>query len=117
MTYITLVVAVLATLGVVFLLKKSGKPAAKEPVRRQAAALSPKLPITPSATPQAAPQPALRTITRTANPHIEAMLKGFEFTRNADLSAEEAKAVVDMLVRIPRPPSALHKLVSPEFLA
>jgi HD-like signal output (HDOD) protein len=111
------VVAVLAALGLVFLLKKSGKPAAKEPVRRQAATLPPKPAITPSATPQAAPQPALRTITRAANPHIEAMLKGFEFTRSADLSAEEAKAVVDMLVRIPRPPSALHKLVSPEFLA
>ena len=121
MTYISLVLAVLAAVVVVYLLKKSKKPdgaVAPRPADRPlsepppARTLPPRSPAAPSGT-----QPALRAIVRAANPHIEAMLKGFEFTRSADLPKEEAKAVVEMLSRIPRPPSALHKLVSPAFLA
>jgi len=115
-TYLTLVLAVLAAIGVVFLLKK-GSTQVKEPARRQAPGLPPNTAPVFQPPLVAKPQPAVRSIVRVANPQIEAMLKGFEFTRSADLSKEEAQAVVDLLVRIPRPPSALHKLVSPEFLA
>jgi HD-like signal output (HDOD) protein len=45
------------------------------------------------------------------------MLRGFALTRSADLPSEDAAAIKAMLSRIPRPPHALHKLVSPEFLA
>ena len=45
------------------------------------------------------------------------MLRDFVLVRAADLPAQDAQAVAELLSRIPRPPSALHKLVSPDFLA
>jgi HD-like signal output (HDOD) protein len=45
------------------------------------------------------------------------MLRDFSLTRSADLPGDDAAAIMAMLSRIPRPPQALHKLVSPEFLA
>lgn len=52
-----------------------------------------------------------------ASPQVQALLKDFTLARAADLPTDDAAAIMAMLSRIPRPPSALHKLVSPEFLA
>ena len=130
MTYISLILAVLAAVAVFLLLRKGGH-SAKAPQRRDAESAKtsanlhglplvsspPLAPLPQVEETSPAAQPARRSIVRTVNPHVEAMLKDFEFTRSADLPREEARAVVDMLSRIPRPPSALHKLVSPAFLA
>jgi HD-like signal output (HDOD) protein len=72
------------------------------------------MPAAPAAT---AAKPNLRPIVRRASPQIDAMLRDFALTRSADLPAEDAAAIMSMLSRIPRPPHALHKLISPEFLA
>ena len=130
MTYISLILAVLAAAAVFLLLRKGGH-STDAPQRRAAestkastnlhvlpvAASAPLAPLPQVEENSPTNQPARRSIVRTVNPHVEAMLKDFEFTRSADLPREEAHAVVEMLSRIPRPPSALHKLVSPAFLA
>jgi len=129
LTYISLVLAVLAAVVAIFLLKRGGKPA-DAPLRRPAdghsadrslvaqpvAAPVPRLaplPQVPEAVP--ATKPALRSIVRTVNPHVEAMLKDFTFTRSADLPRDEAKAVVEMLSRIPRPPAHCTNWFPPLF--
>jgi len=130
LTYISLILAVLAAVAVFLLLRKGGH-STDAPQRRAAegakastnlhvlpvAASAPLAPLPQVEENSPTNQPARRSIVRTVNPHVEAMLKDFEFTRSADLPREEAHAVVEMLSRIPRPPSALHKLVSPAFLA
>lgn len=115
MAYTALIwVVVLAVAALVFALLRRSPPAPKR---------------TP-ATPQPAPsRPAaelvtlppddtgLRSIVRPASPHIAALLQDFTLVRCDALAPQEARAVGELLHRIPRPPSALHKLASPDFLA
>jgi HD-like signal output (HDOD) protein len=107
-------VAVLAAWGLFLLLKRDGKnysAPARAPARQHAEA---------SASPRAAPVAAaaeLRPMVRVANAQLEAMLHDLELTRAADLPTEDASSIMALLDRIPRPPSALHKLVAPAFLA
>jgi HD-like signal output (HDOD) protein len=123
-----LLVAALAVLGLLLLLKQNGKPdqgATRLSDRRIAdTSEAPTAPlVAPLPTPNPAPaQPTsptdgLRSIVRLAGPQLEAMLQGFEVTRAADLPATDAAAIRALLARIPRPPSALHKLISPTFVA
>jgi HD-like signal output (HDOD) protein len=60
---------------------------------------------------------ALQPVVRTVDPHVESMLKDFVLAHGADLPAQDARDIGALLSRIPRPPSALHKLVSPQYLA
>ena len=116
MNYLSLLLAGLAAVAVFFLLRKKRDPAAPiPPVERKA---SPAPLTAPASVPIEAPaKPNLRPIVRPASPQINARLKNFSPTRSVDLPSEDAEAIMAMLSRIPRPPHALHKLVSPEFLA
>jgi HD-like signal output (HDOD) protein len=115
LNYLTLLLAGFAAVAVLFLLKKKSDPAGShEPGKKAAPEKSLR-----AAPIQALPEPEtrLRPIVRMASPQIDAMLRGFTLNRSADLPEEDAAAIMAMLGRIPRPPHALHKLVSPEFLA
>lgn len=112
----SLLFAVLAAVVVAILLRKA---------RNKSAGAQPAPVHRPPTTPQAKPTPPSvantpstgpRPIVRVASAHIEAMFKDFTLAKSSDLSTEEASAVMVLLSRIPRPPNALHKLVSPEFL-
>ncbi len=107
----------LAATGLLLLLAKKSGASVRPQVRRPARA-APAMPSEGVATQPAAPAALTRPpIVRTVNPQVEAMLQAFEPTRAADLPAADAAAIRNLLVRIPRPPNALHKLVSPAFLA
>jgi HD-like signal output (HDOD) protein len=119
LNYVSLLLAALAAAVVILLLKRSGKsdgPPARVPAKG--------IPADPYAAPRAAQsapdntptREGPRAIVRVVSPQLEAMLSDFKLARSADLPREEALAIMAMLDRIPRPPSALHKLVSPEFL-
>lgn len=112
----SLLLVALAAVAVLVLLKRSGKgkPPAESPPEPPPAPLS--RPAQPSAVEAAAPT-GPRAIVRMASPHIEAILRDFTLAQSADLPPQEAAAIMVMLSRIPRPPNALHKLVSPAFLA
>ena len=114
MNYISLLLAVLAAVAVLFLLKRKHDPAAPAAPEKKAASAPKPLRAMPI---EATDKAALRPIVRRASPQIDAMLRDFALTRSADLPGEDAAAIMAMLGRIPRPPHALHKLVSPEFLA
>lgn len=116
MNYIPLVLAVLAALAVLWLLKRP-RTGEREPDRmpvKKPSETPPTFPV-PSVETEAKPGP--RPIVRIASSQIDSMLKGFTPTRSADLPKEDVNAIVAMLSRIPRPPNAMHKLVSPDFLA
>lgn len=66
--------------------------------------------------PASAAQPVQRTMVRDVNLHLKSMLQDFKLTRASDLPAHDAQAIRELLGRIPRPPSALHKLVSSQYL-
>lgn len=122
MVYAVLIGLVVAALAAYFFVRSRGSQA---PALRQAVPQSRSLDRPVSAPAAAAVAPAAatvapteaRTIVRTANPQIAAMLKDFVLVRSADMPADEARATSELLSRIPRPPSALHKLVSPQFLS
>jgi len=128
--YLILVLVALAAAVAIYIVKRganagrdtepaSARAAIPEPVK-PAPAPAVSAPATAPTISPAAPassKPAMRGIVRAADTHIAAMLNGFEWAHSADLSKQEAAEIVDVLQRIPRPPSALHKLVSPEFLA
>lgn len=123
MNYLLLVFVLLAAV-VVFLVTRSKKGAdratrAAPSKPLPAAPVAPKAAPTPNPKPQAdAAQPAqLRSIVRGANPQIEALVHSITLTRASDLPAQEAQDIRLLLSRIPRPPTAMHKLVSPEYLA
>ena len=115
MNYFSLLLAVLAAVAVLFLLTKKRDPAAPKQSEKKVVSAPP----APSRVIQANAETrsSLRSIVRLASPQISAMLRSFALTRSADLPSEDAAAIMAMLSRIPRPPHALHKLVSPEFLA
>jgi HD-like signal output (HDOD) protein len=119
LNYVSLLLAVLAAAVVIFLIKRSGKsddpPARVPPNSIPTQAPAPSRPAT--MTPDSAPvREGPRAIVRVVSPQIEAMLADFKLARSAELTRNDAQAIMAMLDRIPRPPSALHKLVSPEFL-
>ena len=114
MNYISLLLAGLAAVVVLFLLKKRREPSARTETERSKAPQPKPVVATPAST---VANPGLRPIVRRTSPQIDAMLRDFALTRSADLPGEDAAAIMAMLSRIPRPPHALHKLVSPEFLA
>jgi HD-like signal output (HDOD) protein len=62
-------------------------------------------------------KPVPPSIVRHANPQVAAMLRDFKLVHSTELPPQEARATAELLGRIPRPPSALHKLVSPDYLA
>lgn len=111
--YTSLIWLAVAALAAYFFLRSRKQP--KD--RARTAPIQSPAPAKPAPAAQPSAEPGLRSIVRTANPHIAAMLKGFEPVRAGDLPPDEAHAVGELLSRIPRPPSALHKLVSPEYLA
>lgn len=115
MIIVVLLLAAVAVVGLLVLLTKQGNghQSAPAPIRR-ALATAPDLGATPAATTAATPS---RTIVRVASPQIEALLKDFVPNLASDLPAEDAASISTLLDQIPRPPSALHKLVSPAFLA
>ena len=115
LNYFSLLLAVLAAVAVLFLLTKKRDPAAPKQSEKKVVSAPP----APSRVIQANAETrsSLRSIVRLASPQISAMLRSFALTRSADLPSEDAAAIMAMLSRIPRPPHALHKLVSPEFLA
>ena len=136
MIYLILVLVALVAAVVVYLLKRGGgagaspsapaspssapkpiAPARPGPVAAKPVAPAPVAVPAPPLAPATSATAAKRAIVRTADVHIKAMLQGFEWAYSADLSQNEISEIVDVLQRIPRPPSALHKLVSPEFLA
>ncbi len=115
LNYLSLLLAVLAAVAAFLLLKKKPDPAAPKRSERKTA-FEPK--ALPTVIPAAVePKSNLHPIVRLASPQIGAMLRSFALTRSADLPSEDAVVIMSMLSRIPRPPHALHKLVSPEFLA
>ena len=119
MNYVSLLLAALAAAVVVLLIKRSGKsdvPPARVPAKGIPANPHAAPRAAPSAPAQAPPREGPRAIVRVVSPQLEAMLSDFKLARSAELPREEALAIMAMLDRIPRPPSALHKLVSPEFL-
>jgi HD-like signal output (HDOD) protein len=68
----------------------------------------------PLATPAAAqPQPVARRAWRP----IPAVLREFRFVRQSELESEKIRELTARLRTLPRPPSALHKLVSADFLS
>jgi HD-like signal output (HDOD) protein len=112
--------AALAVAVLIFFLRKGSKDAAS--VAEQLAehvAVEVPTPIhaAPSVSTPNPVAPAAKGLVRRASPQIQAMIRDFKLARSADLSKEDATSIVRLLSRIPRPPSALHKLVSPEFLA
>ncbi|RFO98186.1 hypothetical protein DIC66_05590 [Rhodoferax lacus] len=120
MNYLTVLLVALGA-AALFLFFRPGKrnaprtrtaPAGVKPaqtsLRRASAAIS---------APMAAKPSVAHPVIRAANPHIASMLRGFVPTRGADLPAQDAQDIGALLSRIPRPPSALHKLVSPQYLA
>jgi HD-like signal output (HDOD) protein len=109
-----LLLAVLAVLGLFFLLKRSSNSLPAYRPERQPAA---KTTATRAASGTAATVQELHPIVRIANPQIEALLKDFVPNLAADLPAADAASIRTLLDQIPRPPSALHKLVSPAFLS
>jgi HD-like signal output (HDOD) protein len=114
LNYISLLLAVLAAVAVLSLLKKKRDPTApKQSQRKVVSAPQPERTV-PA---EAEIKPNLRPIVRPASPQISAMLRSFSLTRSGDLPSADAAAIMAMLSRIRRPPHALHKLVSPEFLA
>jgi HD-like signal output (HDOD) protein len=114
LNYLSLLLAALAAVVVLFLLKKRHRPAASVASKRNAGPTPKSLRAVPA---EAAPKPGLHPIVRRASPQIDAMLRDFALTRSADLPSADAAAIMAMLSRIPRPPHALHKLISPEFIA
>lgn len=126
MNYLILVFVLLAAV-VVFFVTRSGKSSSRtkraSPPQPSASAAKP-API-PQPKPlqdaanaaQAAQTAQLRSIVRGANPQLEAMVSGVKLARASDLPAQEAQDIRLLLGRIPRPPTAMHKLVSPEYLA
>lgn len=119
MNYLLLALGLLAAAAVVFF-ARSRKDAPPRPRPAPASAAASKAPPQAAAPPAALPpdaKPALRAIVRTANPLVENMLKAFPLVRSADLPAQDVQTIGALLSKIPRPPSALHKLVSPVFLA
>jgi HD-like signal output (HDOD) protein len=117
LNYLSLLFAVLAAVAVFFLLKKKRNPAAPAESGKRSVPVphSPRTVATVAT--EAHAKPHSRPIVRVASPQISAMLRNFALTRSEDLPAEDTLAIMAMLIRIPRPPHALHKLVSPEFLA
>jgi HD-like signal output (HDOD) protein len=113
--YLSLLLAGLAAAAVVFLLTRKNKAAAptRMPDARPGTTVQPPPPLAAKGVPSAVP----RALVRVSSPQIEAMLREFTLARRADLPEEDAAAIMSLLSRIPRPPNALHKLVSPEFLA
>lgn len=114
LNYISLLLAVVAAVAVLFLLKKKRDPTAPKPLQQK---VVPAPQAERTAPAEAEIKSSLRPIVRLASPQISAMLRNFSLTRGADLPSADAAAIMAMLSRIPRPPHALHKLVSPEFLA
>jgi HD-like signal output (HDOD) protein len=128
---VLLVLAALAALGLPFLLKKNGsKPGLAARVPQHPPGMGNTIGNGVGSSignsqhappPTEAPAPmwpaGQRPIVRGVSPHIEAMLRDFEPTRAEDLPPADAVAIMALLDRIPRPPGALHKLVSPAFLA
>ena len=121
MNYLFLALGLLAAAALYLFARprKDSAPPAR-PTPASVAIAKPASQAPPVPTPAVAPpdaKPALRSIVRTANPLVEDMLKTFPLVRSADLPAQEVQAIGALLGQIPRPPSALHKLVSPVFLA
>ena len=106
MTFVLIGIAVLvAAIALYFSLKTSTKvmpprpaPALRAPVQHSGTRAP--LPVAPVAI---APMPEA--------------LSRFRLVRHTELAPAQADAILARLRLIPRPPSALHKLVSPEFLA
>jgi HD-like signal output (HDOD) protein len=115
LNYLSLLLAVFAAVAVFFLLKKKRDPVA--PIQSDRRIASEPKSLRSVIPDDSEPKSSLRPIVRLASPQINAMLRSFALTRSADLPSEDATAIMAMLRRIPRPPHALHKLVSPEFLA
>jgi len=124
-TVVLITVLVLAAFAAIFLIRLLRKPAPApqrpdNPAGRAAQRASAPLAAPPSPL-AAAPAPPLTAgatgIVRKAQPQLESMLRDFQLLRASDLPPEEARAVGALLGRIPRPPSALQKLTSPDYLA
>jgi len=120
MNYMTVLLVALGAAAVVLLLRPSKRSAPQTRTARPIARPTLQTSRMASADVQS-PVPAtastVRPVVRTANPHIESMLRDFVLTHSADLPAQDARDIGSLLSRIPRPPSALHKLVSPQYLA
>jgi HD-like signal output (HDOD) protein len=114
LNYLSLLLAAVAAVAVFFLIRKKPDSTAPLASEKRAAPVYKALREAPLET---ASKPSLRPIVRPASPQISAMLRSFALTRSADLPSEDAASIMALLRRIPRPPHALHKLVSPEFLA
>ena len=109
MTFVLIGIAVLvAAIALYFSLKKPAKanpPRPASPLRA---------PVAPSGA--RVPLPAVPVAPVAIAPMPEA-LRHFRLVRHTELAPAQADAIMARLRLIPRPPSALHKLVSPEFLA
>ena len=117
MNYLSLVLAALAAVAVAYLLSRPRKAAAKAaPTPRPPSAAHPST-AGRTASSTTAPQPDPHPLVRTESPQFEALLGSFHRALGAELPLRDAEEIGSLLARIPRPPSALHKLVSPQFLA
>ena len=105
MTWIALAVAVAALLF--FVLRPRSQPATQAPLQRAVPAVSSTHVVTPQPT-MAVPRPP--TV-------LPPALEAFYPRQPEELEPARREALLADLARIPRPPRALHQLVSPEFLA
>lgn len=103
---IWIALAAVAALLMFFVLRPRSRTVAQAPLRR--AAVVPGMPV--AASPPAA---TLAPPSTPAPPALEA----FYARQPEELEPARREALLADLARIPRPPMALHKLVSPEFLA
>lgn len=106
MTFVLIGIAVLmAAIALYFSLQKSTKA----------------IPPRPAQAPRAPVEQGGVRVQRAASPvattPVPEALSRFRLVRHTELAPAQAAAIMARLRLIPRPPSALHKLVSPEFLA
>lgn len=111
MNYLSLLLAAVAIAAIYLFVRPRKRPAAAPPpdISRTHTAAPGSTPLATSTGP--------RPILRPMNLQVQAMLGDCVLTQASDLPAPDAHTIGQLLGRIPRPPSALHKLVAPAFLA